>query len=82
MLFEQLSRQHAIKVAAGVNVSAEESRFAVGEVVGHERMFFSLQNKQLHCFYVVTNKPVFKLSSDTSLVICAFSNCCCCHHIF
>lgn len=37
MALEQLSWRHAIKVAAGVNVSAEECRFAVGEVVGHER---------------------------------------------
>lgn len=55
MAFEQLSLRHAIKVAAGVNVSAEESIFLVGEVLGHERILSASRINNyialvLHCY--------------------------------
>ncbi|KAL6455155.1 hypothetical protein MHYP_G00364080 [Metynnis hypsauchen] len=34
--FEQLSRQHGIKIAAATNVTVEECSLAVGEAVGHD----------------------------------------------
>lgn len=55
MAFEQLSWRHVMKIAAGVNVSAEECSFAAGEVVGHERMLSASRINNyttvfLHCY--------------------------------